>query len=171
MNPQSELEKAIKHGEIARDALVTGSDAYKCLDELTIASKRLKQIEDITGIGQEHLQFSLQLLTRAEQAKSRLKEVEKERDEAWQKNKDLKLELTEMHEQRRTFEQQLSQLCADLKQCAEALKDIGWQLECPSRNTTMSSYRRDGSVIISLDTREAVKVALSLPSVQEALKK
>lgn len=42
----------------------------------------------------------------------------------------------------------------DMKQL---LTIIGEQLECPSRNTTMTSYRRDGSVIISNDIRQKVK--------------
>lgn len=37
------------------------------------------------------------------------------------------------------------------------LKAIATQLECPSRNTTMTSYRRDGSVIISTDIRQRVR--------------
>lgn len=56
-----------------------------------------------------------------------------------------------------------------LKMCADDLKMIGNQLECPSRNTTMTSYRRDGSVIISHDIRDKIKETLSDPLVKQAL--
>lgn len=36
----------------------------------------------------------------------------------------------------------------------QLLEDIHAQLECPARNTTMTSLRRDGSVIISQDIRQ-----------------
>jgi hypothetical protein len=39
----------------------------------------------------------------------------------------------------------------------QLLKDIHEQLECPARNTTITSHRRDGSVIISHDLRSRVK--------------
>lgn len=44
-----------------------------------------------------------------------------------------------------------------LERAEKILKVIHAQLECPSRNTTMTSYRRDGSVIISSDIREMVR--------------
>jgi len=46
-------------------------------------------------------------------------------------------------------------------QLLEVLHRIDVQLECPSRNTTMTSYRKDGSVIISQDLREAVRAAIA----------
>lgn len=46
------------------------------------------------------------------------------------------------------------------------LSAVSVQLECPSRNTTMTSYRRDGSVIISSDVREMVKQAIEKAKAQ-----
>jgi hypothetical protein len=43
----------------------------------------------------------------------------------------------------------------------EALKAAQRELECPARNTTASSHRRDGSVVISNDTRQAIKSAIA----------
>ena len=44
-----------------------------------------------------------------------------------------------------------------LQQAHELLLAIHEQLESPCRNTTMSSYRSDGSVIISSDIRRRVR--------------
>lgn len=41
------------------------------------------------------------------------------------------------------------------------LEKIVDQLNCPARNTTMTSYRRDGSVIISEDLRQEARAALA----------
>lgn len=41
------------------------------------------------------------------------------------------------------------------------LERIKTQLDCPSRNTTVSSYRRDGLVIISSDLRLEVAAAIA----------
>lgn len=46
------------------------------------------------------------------------------------------------------------------EELVEVLEKISEQLECPARNTTRSSHRRDGSVIISSDLREAVRAAI-----------
>jgi hypothetical protein len=42
-----------------------------------------------------------------------------------------------------------------------ALEAVAKELECPARNTTITSHRRDGSVIISNETRAQVIAALA----------
>jgi len=54
-----------------------------------------------------------------------------------------------------------AELIAAAPELLGALKAIAAQLECPSRNTTMTSYRRDGSVIISHDVRARVRAAIA----------
>jgi len=53
------------------------------------------------------------------------------------------------------------------RRCAEleaVLTTVHKELECPARNTTATSYRRDGSVIISCETRSLVARALAKPN-------
>ena len=44
------------------------------------------------------------------------------------------------------------------------LNQVHEQLECPARNTTVTSHRRDGSVIISQDVRKAIRDAIKSAS-------
>lgn len=52
-------------------------------------------------------------------------------------------------------------LPGQLEAARQLLEAIHRQLESPSRNTTMTSYRRDGSVIISTDIRQRVAAWLN----------
>lgn len=58
------------------------------------------------------------------------------------------------------IDQSTAKLTEENKGLRNLLTRINTQLECPGRNTTMTSYRRDGSVIISGDIRDEIKQAL-----------
>lgn len=82
----TELDKAIERleNEMQLEHHDTGSEIPCFRDDIRkilLAAKRLKEITDITGIDGKHLQFSLQLLTRAEKAEKRARELEKENAE------------------------------------------------------------------------------------------
>lgn len=54
-----------------------------------------------------------------------------------------------------------------LERYRKALEAVNTQLNCPCRNTTETSHRRDGSVIISQDVRKQVADCITPPQEKE----
>lgn len=73
----TERDKAIERLQHEVDLHNGPDNLLADLQVVLLAAKRLKAITDITGVGGEHLQFSLQLLTRAEKAEKRAQELER----------------------------------------------------------------------------------------------
>jgi len=107
----SELEKAIED--------ISTKDYWWCklpeIQQLLSAAKQLEAINKATGLDASNLQFSLQLLTRAEQAEKKLEAVTKERDE-------LHDEVVQLRPENYHLKSDYKRTEAELNVCAEAIQ-------------------------------------------------